>query len=218
MPTASYDPYLMHDGDIEDPPRSLWSALKKIGPGIILAGSIVGSGELLLTTSLGAEHGFAFLWLILFSCVVKVFVQIELGRYAISSGKPTLAALDDLPGPRWRVHWLLWWWFAMLLATVSQLGAMVGGVAQALHLAMPGVSIRLAEWSRSSLPEFIRQANDPPRVPVGGNNSLSRHRPAPTGRLPVGRADNDCASSGSDIRDGSLRACVAGDWLSHPAE
>ena len=67
------------------------AALRKIGPGIILAGSIIGSGELMLTTSLGAEYGFVFLWLILFSCVIKVFVQIELGRYAISSGKPTLA-------------------------------------------------------------------------------------------------------------------------------
>src|SRR5687767_8742230 len=141
---SSYDPYPIGTADIQEPPRSLFAALRKIGPGIILAGSIVGSGELLLTTSLGAEFGFAFLWLILFSCIVKVFVQIELGRYAISSGKPTLAALDQLPGPRLRVHWLVWWWLGMLLATVSQLGAMIGGVAQALNLAMPGVSSSIA--------------------------------------------------------------------------
>ncbi|MFO1093445.1 MAG: Nramp family divalent metal transporter [Planctomycetaceae bacterium] len=141
---AQYDPYAMPPNSIVEPPQSLWAALRKIGPGIILAGSIVGSGELLLTTSLGAEYGFAFLWLILFSCVVKVFVQIELGRHAISSAKPTLGALNDLPGPRWRVHWLVWWWFIMLLATVSQLGAMIGGVAQALNLAFPGATVSLA--------------------------------------------------------------------------
>src|SRR6188474_1315933 len=122
--STSYDPYPVGTADIQDPPQSLFSALRKIGPGIILAGSIVGSGELLLTTSLGAEYGFTFLWLILFSCLVKVFVQVELGRYAISSGKPTLAALNELPGPRWHVHWQVWWWLGMLLATVSQLGAM----------------------------------------------------------------------------------------------
>ena len=94
------DPYALHEEAIQHPPQSLWAALAKIGPGIILAGSIIGSGELLLTTGLGAEYGFVFLWLILFSCVIKVFVQIELGRYAISSGKPTLTALDELPGPR----------------------------------------------------------------------------------------------------------------------
>lgn len=144
MSEPTYDPYALDANSVAEPPKSLAAAVRKIGPGIILAGSIVGSGELLLTTSLGAQHGFTFLWLILFSCVVKVFVQIELGRYSISSGKPTLAALNELPGPRWRVHWQVWWWFGMLLATVSQLGAMIGGVAQALNLAMPTVSSRLA--------------------------------------------------------------------------
>lgn len=67
----------------------------------------------------------------LFSCVIKVFVQIELGRYAISSGEPTLTALDRLPGPRLGTHWLVWWWFIMLLVTVFQLGAMVGLVGRA---------------------------------------------------------------------------------------
>src|SRR5687768_13360613 len=124
---AHVDPYILSDAAIQEPPRSLWQALRKIGPGIILAGSIVGSGELLLTTSLGAEFGFVFLWLILFSCVIKVFVQIELGRYAISSGKPTLAAFNSLPGPRLGAHWIVWWWFVMLSASVFQLGAMVGG-------------------------------------------------------------------------------------------
>ncbi|MBI3462879.1 MAG: Nramp family divalent metal transporter, partial [Planctomycetes bacterium] len=141
----SYDPYAMSSSAIQDPPKSLWSALRKIGPGIILAGSIVGSGELVLTTALGANYGFVFLWLVLFSCVIKVFVQIELGRYAISSGKPTLGALNEFPGPRFRAHWLVWWWFGMLLATVFQLGAMVGGVGQALNLAFPQVSAWLAD-------------------------------------------------------------------------
>ncbi|MEX0711836.1 MAG: Nramp family divalent metal transporter [Pirellulales bacterium] len=141
---VSFDPYAMPAGALREPPASLSLALRQIGPGIILAGSIIGTGELLLTTSLGAKHGFAFLWLILFSCVIKVFVQVELGRYSISSGKPTLGALDALPGPRWGAHWLVWWWFFMLLATVSQLGAMVGGVGQALNLAFPRVSPWLA--------------------------------------------------------------------------
>jgi manganese transport protein len=141
---AKFDPYALSDLTIQAPPKSLWAALRKIGPGIILAGSIIGSGELLLTTALGAQYGFVFLWLILFSCVIKVFVQIELGRYAISSGKPTLAAFNELPGPRLGAHWLVWWWFFMLMVTVAQLGAMAGGVGQALHLVFPQVSTGLA--------------------------------------------------------------------------
>lgn len=146
IPAAEYDPYALPPDALREPPDSLWSALKQIGPGIILAGSIIGTGELLQTTKMGAEHGFAFLWLILFSCVAKVFIQVELGRHALSSGKPTLAALDALPGPRLGAHWLVWWWFFMLLATVFQLGAMVGGVGQALHLLWPRATDTLAEW------------------------------------------------------------------------
>lgn len=138
-PAEPFDPYALSPLTVQSPPRSLAKAALQIGPGLILAGNIVGSGELILTTSLGAEFGFAFLWLILFSCVIKVFVQIELGRYAISSGKPTLTALNELPGPRLGAHWLVWWWFFMLLGTVFQLGGMVGGVGQALHLAFPQV-------------------------------------------------------------------------------
>ena len=95
---GDFDPYAMPADALREPPPTLWKALRQIGPGIILAGSIIGTGELLLTTGLGAKYGFMFLWLILLSCVVKVFVQVELGRYTISSGKPTLAALDGKIG------------------------------------------------------------------------------------------------------------------------
>jgi manganese transport protein len=159
------DPYLLTDDAIQSPPKSLLAALAKIGPGIVLAGSIVGSGELILTTSLGADWGFVFLWLILFSCVIKVFVQIELGRYAISSGQPTLTALDSLPGPRLGAHWLVWWWFFMLAASVFQLGAMVGLVGQALHMAFPGVSPAIANTLgalSAPLAEAIRQRPEHP--------------------------------------------------------
>lgn len=143
-PEDGNDLYALPPNALREPPATLWLALRQIGPGIVLAGSIIGSGELLLTTSLGAQYGFLFLWLILFSCVIKVFVQIELGRHAISSGKPVLGTLNELPGPRFGAHWLVWWWLIMMLATVSQLGAMAGGVGQALHMAFPGVAPGLA--------------------------------------------------------------------------
>ncbi|MCA9094843.1 MAG: Nramp family divalent metal transporter, partial [Planctomycetaceae bacterium] len=134
-----YDPYAITSQSIEEPPQSLFNALRRIGPGIILAGSIVGSGELILTTALGAKFGFQFLWLILFSCVIKVFVQIELGRFTLSSGKPLLVALNELGGPRCGANWQVWWFIIMLFATTVQLGAMTGGVALALNSAFPNV-------------------------------------------------------------------------------
>lgn len=165
---ADYDPYELPASAIQEPPVSLWAALQKIGPGIILAGTIVGSGELLLTTSFGARWGFVFLWLILYSCVIKVFVQTELGRYAISSGKPTLAAINELAGPRLgKANWILWCWLIMMLATTMQLGAMTGTVGQCLNLAFPQVSSSIRESistqvapARKELEEEARRADE----------------------------------------------------------
>lgn len=122
-----------------DPPKRMINMIRCVGPGLIVAGSIVGSGELIATTKAGAEAGISLLWLILLGCVIKVFTQIELGRYTLISGKTTLAALDLVPGPRvaGRGNWLVWFWIVMWVASISQLGGIVGGVGQALAISVP---------------------------------------------------------------------------------
>lgn len=50
------------------------SSLRYLGPGLIISASIVGSGELIATTALGAEARFALLWLVIMSTTVKVAV------------------------------------------------------------------------------------------------------------------------------------------------
>ncbi|MGL4460942.1 MAG: divalent metal cation transporter, partial [Planctomycetia bacterium] len=167
-----FDPYALPPDEVREPPTTLWQTLRNIGPGIVLAGTIVGSGELLVTTSLGAKYGFVFLWLILFSCVVKVFVQIELGRYAISSGKPTLGAINELNGPRLGArgfgrgaHWIVWWWFFMMSMTIFQLGAMTGTVGQSLNLAFPQVAASLGDLLQPTLPTVADAVRDRPEVP-----------------------------------------------------
>ena len=69
---------------------------------------MVGSGELVATTVLGAENGYTLLWLVLVSCVIKVVIQNELGRYAIGTGETTLEAFNHTPGPRLGVSWIVW--------------------------------------------------------------------------------------------------------------
>ncbi len=122
---------------VQEPPRGLWNTLRKLGPGLIIAGSIVGSGELIATTKTGAQAGMALLWLIVVGCVIKVFVQIELGRYTLSENQTTLAALNRVPGPRLGMNWVLWMWLAMMVGATAQLGGIAGGVGQALAIAWP---------------------------------------------------------------------------------
>lgn len=123
----------------ETPPTSIPGILSRLGPGLIIAGSIVGSGELIATTKTGAEAGFWLLWLIIVGCVIKVFVQVELGRDAIVRGKTTMDALTEVPGPaiKGRGNWLLWYYFLMFAVSLGQLGGIVGGVGQAMAISMP---------------------------------------------------------------------------------
>jgi len=122
---------------VREPPRDFWGIVRSLGPGLIIAGSIVGSGELIGTTKTGAQAGIALLWLIVIGCIIKVFVQVELGRYTISHGETTLSALDQMPGPRLGVSWILWYWAVMMLASMGQLGGIVGGVGQAMAISFP---------------------------------------------------------------------------------
>jgi len=145
MSEHDQDLYGLPPAAIKEPPHTLGRAIREIGPGLVLAASIVGTGELINTTSLGAKAGFSLLWLILLSCVIKVFVQVELGRYAITHGKTTLAAFDSLPGPRLGVSWLCWLWLIMMLTTQAQIAAMEGTVGQAAHMAFPRTSQAVAD-------------------------------------------------------------------------
>lgn len=67
---------------VKEAPKDLRGILRQLGPGLIISANIVGSGELIVTTKLGADIGFMLLWFIIFGCMIKVFLQVELGRYA----------------------------------------------------------------------------------------------------------------------------------------
>ncbi|MBS1824537.1 MAG: Nramp family divalent metal transporter [Acidobacteria bacterium] len=140
---AVYDPYAFHTADIEQPPQTFGGMLRRIGPGMILSASIVGSGELIATTTLGAEVGYVALWVILISCFIKPFVQSELGRYSIATGETGLAGFNHVPGPKAGVNWIVWAWAFMVIMTLFQIGAMFAGVAQVLNQLMPSISVNL---------------------------------------------------------------------------
>ena len=137
------DPYVLAADTVEAPPVTLRAALARIGPGMVLAASIVGSGELIATTTLGAQVGFVVLWVILVSCAIKPIVQGELGRYTIATGHTGLEGFDRVPGPRVGVGWLVWAWGIMVTLTLLQVGGMYGGVAQVLNILVPSIPVNV---------------------------------------------------------------------------
>ena len=147
MPNETVDnPYELRPESVQTPPLAFRDVLRWIGPGLIIASAVVGTGELIATTILGAENGYRLLWLVVLSCIIKVIVQNEIGRYAVATGKTGLEGLDRVPGPRFRVSWVVWIWFLMQTTTLTTISGMFAGIAEVLHRIVPAVTIGAWVW------------------------------------------------------------------------
>jgi len=146
----------MTSTEIKNPPTSLFEKLKFLGPGFILSASIVGSGELIATTVLGAEGGFITFWVILVSCLVKVAIQLEFGKNAIITGMPLMASFSLLPGP---YHWAVWSTLILTIFKIIQLGGMIGGAAIALSMLLPQLSPILLAFILGTLTSLLIYKN-----------------------------------------------------------
>ena len=136
------DLYVITEETIKEPPATLLGKFKFLGPGFILSASIVGSGELIATTTLGARAGFIAFWIIILSCLVKVAVQLEFGKHAILTGETAMTAFNKLPGPKFgKSNWSVWAIFLLVSLKIVQLGGIVGGTAIVLNMIYSGFSI-----------------------------------------------------------------------------
>ena len=88
------DPYALDPKAIWEPPTNVRVRLRFLGPGFVL----VGSGEIILTTTLGSIVGFSMLWFVLLRCWSKKIIQAELARLSVASGEPFLHSFNRLPG------------------------------------------------------------------------------------------------------------------------
>ena len=126
---------------IREAPTGLSGLLRNIGPGVVVSGSVVGSGELLVTTRMGADVGFVFLWGVIVACLVKFFIQLELGRQCILHQETTVQALDRVPGFRLLdTSWAAWvcvlGYFSVMVAAIGILGSVAG----LMVTVFPGIS------------------------------------------------------------------------------
>ncbi|GAB3559736.1 Nramp family divalent metal transporter [Spelaeicoccus albus] len=131
------DPYTLTADGVKEPPVGWKASLRYLGPGMILSASIVGSGELIATTALGAKVGFAILWMVIFSTLVKVAVQVELARWTIVTGNPALTGYNKVPPKIGRVSWINILWIVLALSKFLQFGGIVGGVSVAASILIP---------------------------------------------------------------------------------
>lgn len=115
-------------------PTRLLGLLRSIGPGIVVIGSIMGSGELINTPVQAAKFGFVLLWAVIISCVIKYFLQVEFGRHALAHDRTPFQALNLCPGPKIRgTSWVGLAYMVGFSFTLFAFSGMLRATAGLLH-------------------------------------------------------------------------------------
>ena len=139
--TAAGDEYTQRTGQAEAPPSTVADTLRYLGPSVIITATIVGSGEIILTASLGAAVGYSMLWWVLFSCWSKSILQAELARYIVLSGDTYLRMLNripgKIPGPKQPFSWPIGLGLIGFATGITALGGLIGGAGLAVSLVLP---------------------------------------------------------------------------------
>jgi Mn2+/Fe2+ NRAMP family transporter len=134
---ARPDPYVIDRSRIQDPPTRFSGKLRFLGPGMITSAAVVGSGELLTATALGAQVGFILLWLVLVSTFVKVWVQIALARWAISTGRPAVSGYNDVPPKIVQRGWMAYLSLLLLAQFLFGQAGVISAAAFAFSSVLP---------------------------------------------------------------------------------
>ncbi len=104
--------------------------LKALGPGLLWAATAVGVSHLVQSTRAGAGYGFALVWLIVLTNLLK-YPLFEAGpRYAVATGRSLLEGYISLG--RWAVVLYLVLTVGTMFTVLAAVTLVTGGLAQAL--------------------------------------------------------------------------------------
>ncbi|MGA5445417.1 Nramp family divalent metal transporter [Streptomyces umbrinus] len=106
---------------LSGPRKSSW---KYIGPGIVVAATGVGAGDLVATLIAGSNFGYTLLWAAVIGCLVKISLAEAAGRWHLSTGRTLFDGWASLG--RWTswffVVYVVIWGFVYGAAAMSSSG------------------------------------------------------------------------------------------------
>ncbi|MEJ5945737.1 Nramp family divalent metal transporter [Pseudokineococcus basanitobsidens] len=116
------------------------ASLRRVGPGIVVAATGVGAGDLVATLVAGAELGYTLLWAAVVGCVVKIALAEATGRFHLATGTTIIEGWRSLT--RWATGY-----FAVYVVVWGFVYGATAMTASALPLAalFPDV-MPLAAW------------------------------------------------------------------------
>mgnify|MGYP000591570931 CR=1 FL=1 len=73
--------------------------VKRIGPGLVATGIVIGPGAVTTSAMLGADYGYSLIWLIIPIIFMGITFMMTTNRLAIVTGMPTIHAIRKYYGP-----------------------------------------------------------------------------------------------------------------------
>lgn len=119
-------------------PTRFGPKLLAIGPAIVVSGSVIGSGELINVPVQAAQFGFVLFWAVILSCLIKYFLQVELGRHCLVHNRTTIQAFNTCPGPKFRgTGWVGILYMVGYTLSLVTVGGIMAAIAGLLHSVFP---------------------------------------------------------------------------------
>ena len=113
---------------------------RQLGPGIVVAATGVGAGDLVATLIAGSRFGYALLWAAVLGCIVKIALSEGAARYHLATGSTILAGWRSLG--RWTA-----WYFGLYVIVWGFIYGATAMSATALPLAALFPAIPLRAWA-----------------------------------------------------------------------
>lgn len=120
----------------EEPPRGFWRRLKLLGPGLVVAATSIGAGDLIASSVAGSRFEYQLLWALVAGCILKIVLAEAVGRWHLL-GETLFAGWRRLG--RWTT-----WYFAIFVTVFGfVLGAAnLAATAMPLHYLFPALPLQ----------------------------------------------------------------------------
>ena len=133
---------MANDSAIKTAPKGL-ATLALVGPAFVWAAEYIGSGEVILSTRVGAILGPTVLWAIVVGIVLKFWIGMAGARYTVCTGEGMIDMIARIPGPK---NWGVW---ITLVAQFASGTIAIGSLATAAGVfvhSLVGLSPILSGW------------------------------------------------------------------------
>lgn len=149
--------------EIQEAPRRWLTILGMLGPAYIWAAEYIGSGEVILSTRLGALFGFSIVWLAVWAIVLKAFIGYGGACYTTFTGEGMIDMIGRIPPGKWGV-WVVG--IVELLAGAVSIGALITAGTAFANALVPFISPILWGWILSAVIIYLIWSGSVDRLKV----------------------------------------------------